>query len=925
MAHIAPVPAPAPAPSRSSATPSEQDLRRLVEQDPRRFDAWYQLGVLALRQGRHPQVVECLGNAAALDPAQVEVHHYLATSYQALGQLDKALDHFHQVVCLKPEYAEAHNNWGIALAQLGRRQEAIAAFTQALHLKPDYPDVHNNWGIALVELGQLEAAVEHFRQALDLHPHYPEALNNLGIALGRLGRHTDALAAFEQAVRLRAGYADALNNLASLHRDLGHLDEATASYRRVLEVRPEHRDARQNLAAVLSRRGQIQEAITCLHECLLFHRDCPDTYNNLGILLCQRDRLDEAVAAFRQALRLKPDFAEVLNNLGNALLRQQKTGEALGCFSEALKFRSDYPQPYCNLGTALLQQGKASEAVGHYLEALRLQPDYADAHLNLGNAYRSLGRPGDAAGCYQEALRLQPDNPGARLNLGVALSEQGLLDEAVEVYQEVLRRKPDFGQAYNSLGVTRLHQGRITDGLAAFDQGLHLCPTDAEIHLNRALTLLLQGDYEAGWVEYEWRWKLKRAAACPYPQPQWDGSPLPRGTIVVWSEQGLGDSLQFARYAALVKERVGTVLLDCPAPLRGLMASCPGVDSLVDSSTPVIADVQAPLLSLPRLLGTTLASIPSSVPYVFADASLRQRWRDKVPAGPGLRVGIVWQGNPQFGGDRYRSVPLSRFRGLAAVPGVHLFSLQKGKGSEQLPELAQELDITDLGSQISGDFCDTAAAMASLDLVLGVDTAVVHLAGALGVPVWVLLPFNPDWRWLLGRTDSVWYPSARLFRQARWGDWDDVFAPVADALHQQARRPLLRCIAVPLDLAELVESSVREELHTGRRGVCARALQEACVLDTPEVAALAARLKGAHEATPVHSETLPAHILLRSHHAPRDAARHAERDDHFYVAITLRVMRPVTRSVTTTMKALCWPLAPPGGTLTLTPASLPPP
>jgi hypothetical protein len=404
-------------------------------------------------------------------------------------------------------------------------------------------------------------------------------------------------------------------------------------------------------------------------------------------------------------------------------------------------------------------------------------------------------------------LQAQPDNSGARLNLGVALSEQGQLDEAVTVFEEVLKAKPDFAQAYNSLGVTRLHQGRVKDGLAAFEQGLAIQPDDPDTHLNRALSWLLLGDYDAGWVEYEWRWKLKKAMPCPYPQPVWDGTPLPGGTILLWSEQGLGDTLQFVRYAALVKERVGTVLLDCPGPLRGLLVSCPGVDALAGSGAPLPpADVQAPLLSLPRILGTTLESVPASVPYLFADASLQERWRQRIGAGGGLKVGLVWQGNPQFAGDRYRSVRLEHFRALAEVSGVRLFSLQKGKGSEQLGEVAGKLN---------------------LDLLISVDTAPAHLAGALGVPVWLLLPFNPDWRWLLGREDSVWYPSARLFRQRRWGDWDDVFACVADALRRQALRPLLQRLPVGLGLAEVVERAVAEGLHNGQAGASAAALRQA--------------------------------------------------------------------------------------------------
>jgi hypothetical protein len=394
--------------------------------------------------------------------------------------------------------------------------------------------------------------------------------------------------------------------------------------------------------------------------------------------------------------------------------------------------------------------------------------------------------------------------------------------------------------------------------VALFDEGVRLKPGDAEIHLNRALCLLAMGDYERGWLEYEWRWKLKKAAPRPYPQPAWDGTPLPEGTVVLWAEQGMGDILQFVRYAPLVKERVGTVLLDCPGALRGLLMSCPGIDALVGGGEAQASpDVQAPLLSLPRLLGTSsLAGIPATVPYLFVDAPQREQWRARVGDGPGLKVGVVWQGNPLFSGDRFRSVALEQFRPLAGVPGVRLYSLQKGKGVEQLPALREGLGITDLGGHISGDFRDTAAAIVNLDLVVSVDSAVAHLAGALGVPVWIVLPANPDWRWLFDREDSLWYPTARLFRQRRWGDWPGVFARVAEALRELARRPRRQKATVEMGLVELVERAVREELKHGRGEETGAALLQAGLPETEDLAALVGRLRSAQAAVAAVDEEM---------------------------------------------------------------------
>jgi hypothetical protein len=315
---------------------------------------------------------------------------------------------------------------------------------------------------------------------------------------------------------------------------------------------------------------------------------------------------------------------------------------------------------------------------------------------------------------------------------------------------------------------------------------LRLDPQSASTHWNRALALLQGGDFERGWREYEWRWQ--RAGAQPRvstDRPPWDGRPLDGRAILLWCEQGLGDALQFARYAPLVQRHGGRVLLQCPGLLRALFRTLPGVDHLLTEGEALPSfDVHAPLLSLPALVGTTLATVPAEVPYLSADPARVEAWRQRLAAVPGLRVGVAWQGNPHHKWDRHRSVPLTAFAPLARVTGVRLVSLQKGPGAEQLPALKDRLRVVDFGDEFgaSGPYPDTAALMRCLDLVVTVDTATAHLAGALAVPVWVPLSTIVDWRWLLGRQDSPWYPSMRLFRQTQLGDWAPVFDRMAEEL-----------------------------------------------------------------------------------------------------------------------------------------------
>ena len=313
-----------------------------------------------------------------------------------------------------------------------------------------------------------------------------------------------------------------------------------------------------------------------------------------------------------------------------------------------------------------------------------------------------------------------------------------------------------------------------------------VAPDYPEVHWHQSLTWLQLGDYERGWAAYEWRWRRKRARPHPYKQPLWDGAPFPGQTVVLHSEQGMGDTLQFVRYAPLVKERGGTVVLDCQPELVGLLSRCPGIDQVrPQSNTPSTGDRQAPLLSLPALFRTTVKTIPATVPYLTPDPPLVERWRSRLGEGHALKVGIFWQGNPKHKWDRYRSVPLRCFEPLAQVQGVRLFSLQKGTGAEQLAEVAGRWPIEDLAGAFEdkdGAFTDAAAVLANLDLVIGCDSALAHLAGALGVRTWVLLATVSDWRWLREREDSPWYPSLRLFRQRQLKDWEEVMLRVRDAL-----------------------------------------------------------------------------------------------------------------------------------------------
>ena len=467
-----------------------------------------------------------------------------------------------------------------------------------------------------------------------------------------------------------------------------------------------------------------------------------------GAALAQTGQLDRAVDCFRSCVEQNPDWPEALSNLGNALRESGRTEEAMRWLERALRIRPAFPEALVNLAVVLEERGELEAARRKLDEALALRPGLALAHSNLGSVLAKLGSGQEALACVMEALRLKPDFPEALHNLGVVLDGLGRTDEAIRQYREALRHRPDY----------------------------------ADAHLDLGLTLLSKGDFAAGFEEYEWRWRTRRAPARRLRRPEWDGSPLEGRTLLVHAEQGLGDTIQFIRYVELIQG--GDLILEVQPPLvdllDGLRARVPAVKQVVTAG-PALPDFDChvPLISLARVFRTTPETIPNRTPYVdMQDAERLREWNRRTNAA-GLRVGLVWSGGAQNSRNSTRSMRVSDLEPLGRLQDVAFFSLQKGPAAREPspPGLALQQPIAD-----TDDIRDTAAAILNLDLVISVDTLVAHLAGALGKPVWTLLSFAPDWRWLRDRLDCPWYPSMRLFRQSRPGDWRTVVKDVRDQL-----------------------------------------------------------------------------------------------------------------------------------------------
>lgn len=635
--------------------------------------------------------------------------------------------------------------------------------------------------LAAHEAGRLAEAERLYRDLLQTNPRHADALHLLGVVAHQHGRHEQAVDLIRKAIEISPQQARYYNNLGEAYRSLCWFEQAKNSYEQAIRLEPDLAEPHENLGILLMTQGEKEPAIDSFLEVIARRPDCLKTHFRLGTLKYENRDLAGAIYHLGEAVRRKPDWSEAQALLGLALREQGRLQQAIFHLKQALRIEPGLAPTANALGNIYLSLNHSAEALAAFEQSLQYAPASAETHANRGIALKNLGRIDESVAACRRAVQLRPDFADGHNNLGTSLRLQGSLEDSEVELREAIRLRPDFAFAHNNLGNTLLKQGKIGEAVACYDDALRFTPNYAMAKFNRAVALLLSGDWAQGLFEYEWRWKRPDAESHYFPPLSWEGGALEGRRIMLYAEQGLGDTLQFIRYAPLVQASGGQVTVVSQEPLVPILSRCSGIDLLLarGESLPSF-DVYAPLMSLPLLFRNQPTNVPANTPYLFADPDLIASWKERLGTSSRFRIGICWHGDPKSEA-RNRPIPPAAFARLAQISGVELVCLQKGPGIEMLDDLPESFPITrvaDLDEE-HGAFMDSAAIIMNLDLVISCDTAMAHLAGGLGRPVWVALPTIPDWRWVLGRDDSPWYPSMRLFRQTKRADWASVFERMA--------------------------------------------------------------------------------------------------------------------------------------------------
>ena len=647
----------------------------------------------------------------------------------------------------------------------GDVEKAEALYLKFLKLCPESPEALHMLGLLYIQTEKNDEAVSLIREAIK-YRRKAAYLSHLGIALQNIGRNEEAVAACQEAIALNADDFSTHNTLGNAFRELGLIDEAIESFKKALRLRTDVAEIYFNLAKVLKDNGGLDEAVSLFLKAIELKPRYSEAYNLLGNVLNRQEKYEAAEACYRNALEIMPDYLEALYNLGNVLRQLKRFDEAVICYKKALSLKQDFPDALYNLANTLNSIEKNEESIEYYRKALELRPEFAEAYNGMGNALREMCRREESSACYKKAIELKP--------------------EFAEVYYNVSNILLDEGDAEGSIEYCR--------------RALAMSPALAEAHWNMALAMLTKGDYEEGWRKYEWRFLKKGASLPPFEYREWEGQSLEGRTVLAFAEQGVGDEIMFGSCFSELISRAGRCIIECDKRLLPLFSrSFPGADFIerINSRTAdgreenqedMGADFQIAIGSLPRFFRQEISRFPGRKAYLRPDPEKLHKWQRRYSSlGNGLKIGISWRGGREVYVRNIRSTKLGQWADLFSLEGAHFINLQYGDCSAELKEIKDKCGITIHDWEDADPLKDLdgfAAQIAGLDLVISIDNSAVHMAGALGVPVWTLLPYGCDWRWMREFEDTPWYPSMRLFRQSREGTWPEVFTRILAGLRE---------------------------------------------------------------------------------------------------------------------------------------------
>lgn len=638
--------------------------------------------------------------------------------------------------------------------------------------------------------GQLKEAEKQCRLVLSAKPGLFEPRYLLALIQSALGQDKQAIENFDRAIALKPAMPELLSGKAAALQRLGRLTEAVEIYDRALKLNPRSAEILFNRGTALEAMGQSEAALDSYDRAIAEKPDFVEAINNRGIRLQELGRLDEALASYDRALTLAPFHVAVLGNRGRLLRLLRRPVDAVADYDRALAADPKHLDLWNGRGIALQDLGRNEEALQSFDRALAIRPTDGSVRLNRARSLLTLGR----AAAALDALDRDAGDIAAMADYlvlrGNALYELDRFEAAIESYDKALSLGSPTASMFSDRANALRQIGRFDEALTDYDRAIALDPASDLAIYGRGTLLLFLGRYDQGWPDFEKRRTLDGWPHRGLAPPEWDGSDIAGKTLFVYAEQGLGDTIQFCRFLQSFVARGAKVVAQVPQVLRALLASLEGVTVIAHTDPVPPHDFNVPMMSLPFALQAGGQLQPGGVPYLKADPARVAAWRQRLPAGP-FRVGISWQGNPRAKVDRVRSAPLRAFAPLAAIPGVSLVSLQKNDGLEQLLNLPEGMVVETLPDDFGtgpDSFMDTAAVLMNLDLVVSIDSAVSHLSGALGRPLIVALKQIPEWRWMPEGDDTPWYPTARLFRQKRAGEWDEMFERIADEIRSRLNR-----------------------------------------------------------------------------------------------------------------------------------------